>query len=67
MDIGVSDGVRGNFVSMFGAAMVVGGKMAGFQIQQLGRRGHTTLSNILTIAAFCTFGMVPVCHSLPPS
>jgi hypothetical protein len=48
-DIGVDDATRGNFVSMFGACMVAGGKLAGISISTLGRRGHTTLNNLLTI------------------
>jgi hypothetical protein len=47
-------------VSMFGASMVVGGKLAGTQIRLLGTRGHTTLSNICTIIAFVIFGQVIV-------
>jgi hypothetical protein len=45
---------------MFGASMVVGGKLAGTQIRLLGPRGHTTLSNICTIIAFVIFGQVIV-------
>jgi hypothetical protein len=52
---------------MFGASMVVGGKLAGTQIRLLGPRGHTTLSNICTIIAFVIFGQVIelLCTQLP--
>ena len=55
-DIGASDAVRGNFVSAFGVCMVLGGKLAGTSIKMFGKRGHTTLNNILTICAFLVFG-----------
>ena len=48
-DIGVDDATRGNFVSAFGACMVIGGKLAGPSIRTFGPRGHTTLMNICTI------------------
>lgn len=55
-DIGADDATRGNFVSMFGACMVAGGKLAGYSIKTFGPRGHTTINNILTVISFLVFG-----------
>lgn len=41
-DVGMTDAMRANFVTAFGACMVFGGRLAKPSIETFGNRGHTT-------------------------
>merc|ERR1711879_610153 len=54
-DLGLSDAARGNFVSAVGACVLLGARSAKVTMNKLGGHGHTTWSNLISIAALVYF------------
>eukprot|EP00943_MAST-04B_sp_MAST-4B-sp1_P001702 g1702.t1 len=55
-NVGMVPVERANFVTAFGCCMMFGGPLVKRTIGYFGNRGHTTFSNLMTIAAFCMYG-----------
>jgi len=45
------------FTVAFGGCMTLGGRLAKFTLEAFGQRGHTTLSNWLTLLALSSWGV----------
>lgn len=58
-DVGLSEAARGNFVSWIGACVLVGARMSKVTMSSLGGHGHTTFSNMISIASLLFFATVP--------
>lgn len=54
--VGFSPVERANYTTLFGSSMMVGGSLAKFTMNTFGQRGHTTLSNCLTILSMLING-----------
>jgi len=52
----MSDNQRSLWITLFGACMAIAGQVARGTIGKLGQRGHTTFSNLATIAGFLLLG-----------
>jgi len=58
-DLELSQTVRGNFVSMVGICVLIGNKFSNWSMETFGGHGHTTLSNLVSVAACVYFATVP--------
>jgi len=57
--LGLSDAARGNFVSCVGICVLLGVRSAKVTMKTLGGHGHTSFSNLISIAALAYFATVP--------
>ena len=57
--VGWSQETRSWFTVSFGGCMTFGGRFATKSLEYLGQRGHTTMSNWMTLIALSTWGIKP--------
>lgn len=55
-NVGMVPVERANFVTAFGVCMMFGGPLVKRTIGSFGNRGHTTFSNLMTMASFLMYG-----------
>ena len=55
-NVGMVPVERANFVTAFGVCMMFGGPLVKRTIGYFGNRGHTTFSNLMTMASFLMYG-----------
>jgi hypothetical protein len=58
-EVGLTPVDRANFTTLFGSSMIAGGALAKYSIAFFGPRGHTTVTNFLTVVAMLIFGTFP--------
>jgi MFS family permease len=58
-DLDLSKEVRGNFVSMVGLCVIIGNRFSDWSMRTFGGHGHTSLSNLVSVAACVYFATVP--------